>query len=92
MPTITITITDTEMAVLKTHLTDPEAWAEVAVKNKIRKCADRVYEASTGQVARQRKIDEKIAVLETLDLKPRGVEDKRPALKHQKKEIKNEKQ
>lgn len=42
--TFTVTITDAEEKAFYWDTVDPEGWVENAVKNKCRKCIDRLYE------------------------------------------------
>ena len=42
--TFTITITDAEEKAFAWNTVDPEEWVENAVKNKCRKCVDRLYD------------------------------------------------
>lgn len=87
---IKITLTDTEYAILRTHLTDPEAWAKRVIAEKLRKCTNRVYEATTGKVAQRQKMPDKLKELEKFNIKPRQVGDKKSVLKHAElKEVKN---
>lgn len=85
---ITIDISDIEYAILKTHLVSPEEWIENALRDKIRKCANRVFEANTGRIAAKVVMKDKLTELDKLDLKPRTDKDGRPKLKHKEKEPK----
>lgn len=72
---ITIELTDDEYKILKTNLTDPESWIAHVVKEKGRKCLNRVYEATTGKIARKVKTADKIKELvDHYDIKPRTEE------------------
>jgi len=42
MPTLTVTITDTELKALKNVMLDPEEWTENAVKNRARKATESI--------------------------------------------------
>ena len=42
--TFTVTITDAEEKAFAWNTVDPEEWVENAVKNKCRKCVDRLYD------------------------------------------------
>ena len=42
--TFTVTITDAEEKAFNWDIVDPEDWVENVVKNKCRKCVDRLYE------------------------------------------------
>lgn len=85
---ITIDISDIEYAILKTHLVSPEEWVENALRDKIRKCANRVFEANTGRIAARVAMRNKLTELDKLDMKPRTDKDARPKLKHKEKDLK----
>jgi hypothetical protein len=42
--TFTVTVTDAEEKAFAWDTVDPDAWVENAVKNKCRKCVDRLYD------------------------------------------------
>ena len=75
---ITLEITDTEYAILKTHLVSPEQWAADMLKNKIKNCTDRTYEAITGRIARISKHADKVAELGKVALEERTANDQKP--------------
>ena len=75
---ITIEITDTEYAVLKTHLIDPEQWAADMLKSKVKNCTDRVFEEITGKIARKVKHADKLEELGKMQLGERAKDDMKP--------------
>ena len=48
--TFTITITDAEEKAFAWDIVDPETWVENAVKEKCRKCIDRLYDAEVKRM------------------------------------------
>jgi len=70
---IILTISDIELAILKTHLLDPEKWVKNVMNEKIRKCMDRVYEGTTEKIAKKRTKEEKLIELDKYDIAPRTV-------------------
>ena len=81
MPTLTFTFTDIEIAILKTHLLDLEAWTKNIIDEKLRNCTDRVFEATTGLIASDKTLATKITELEKYKLDPKTETDSAPKLK-----------
>ena len=48
--TFTVTITDAEEKAFAWDIVDPETWVEHAVKEKCRKCIDRLYDAEVKRM------------------------------------------
>ena len=48
--TFTVTITDAEEKAFAWNTIDPEEWVENAVKNKCRKCVDRLYNIEVARM------------------------------------------
>jgi hypothetical protein len=81
MPTLTFTFTDIEIAILKTHLLDLEAWTKNIIDEKLRNCTDRVFETTTGLISSDKDLATKIAELGKYQLYPRTEANSAPKLK-----------
>jgi hypothetical protein len=82
MPILTFTLTDTEFAILKTHLLDPEAWIKNVLDEKLRNCTDRIFESTTGLISSDKALSDKITELDKYKLELRTESDMAPILKH----------
>lgn len=87
--TIKIELTDEEYQVARTVFESDEVldeWICNAIRQKVRKQTDRIYEANTGKIAKGRPTSGKIAeLMKGWDIQKRKEDDPQPRIKHPKK-------